>query len=314
MQEQKSCPNCGADLNAVYCSNCGQKSKNFDVPFKELVSDVFADIFTLDSRFLRTLVPLMTKPGFLTTEYNSGRRTRYMPPLRLYLFVSFLLFFVLAMTDVRMVKFSATPTKANATAMDSLTTARQMQLPDSLDTTAKLRRKFLYKLRQEQQNLQQINKTITNRLPQLMFVLMPIFAGLLKLLYRRKGLYYFSHLIFAIHFHTFAFLLLFLVVLIFVVSNSGGGVPLIAGIPIYLFLGMRRVYEESWWQSKAAKAGDSWIRLFSHSGFFLFCPGYRDGDVFLAIIKRSEQWFPISQIASRLQTFDFKQATTFSRC
>jgi len=80
----KTCPNCSENLTGNFCANCGQKAKNLNVPFKELVSEVVGDIFTFDSRFFRTLMPLIAKPGSLTVEYNLGRRSRYVTPFRLY--------------------------------------------------------------------------------------------------------------------------------------------------------------------------------------------------------------------------------------
>ncbi|MCH7677577.1 DUF3667 domain-containing protein, partial [candidate division KSB1 bacterium] len=35
------------------------------------------DYFTFDSRFFRSFIPLLRKPGHLTNEYNSGRRVSY---------------------------------------------------------------------------------------------------------------------------------------------------------------------------------------------------------------------------------------------
>ncbi len=107
----KTCPNCSENLTGNFCANCGQKAKNLNVPFKELVSEVVGDIFTFDSRFFRTLMPLIAKPGFLTVEYNLGRRSRYVTPFRLYVFISFILFFMLSSIDVKIVKFTKSPTK-----------------------------------------------------------------------------------------------------------------------------------------------------------------------------------------------------------
>ncbi|TDI95710.1 MAG: DUF3667 domain-containing protein [Caldithrix sp.] len=107
----KTCPNCSENLTGNFCTNCGQKAKNLNVPFKELVSEVVGDIFTFDSRFFRTLMPLIAKPGFLTVEYNLGRRSRYVTPFRLYVFISFILFFMLSSIDVKIVKFTKSPTK-----------------------------------------------------------------------------------------------------------------------------------------------------------------------------------------------------------
>lgn len=50
-----------------------------------------------DSRFMRTMKPLLFKPGKLTRDYLDGRRFRYVPPMRLYIFSSLLMFFLAAM-------------------------------------------------------------------------------------------------------------------------------------------------------------------------------------------------------------------------
>ncbi|UYQ94202.1 DUF3667 domain-containing protein [Chitinophaga horti] len=48
---------------------------------------------------------------------------------------------------------------------------------------------------------------LQHNVPKMMFVFLPLFALLLQMLYRRKGLVYADHAIFTIHFHTFLFLL-----------------------------------------------------------------------------------------------------------
>jgi hypothetical protein len=63
--------------------------------FPVLIRELMADFLDLDSRFMRTMKPLMLHPGKLTRDYLDGRRFRYTPPLRLYIFAS-MAFFILA--------------------------------------------------------------------------------------------------------------------------------------------------------------------------------------------------------------------------
>ena len=63
--------------------------------FPVLLRDLMEDLFDLDSRFMRTMKPLLFKPGRLTRDYMQGRRFRYAPPMRLYIFSS-IVFFLLA--------------------------------------------------------------------------------------------------------------------------------------------------------------------------------------------------------------------------
>jgi hypothetical protein len=98
--EMPECLNCGAHLRGQYCGHCGQRGSSRLISLWELLRDAFGDLFELDSRLWRTLVPLVIKPGRLTHDYLQGRRVRYMPPFRMYLVLS-LLFFLVAFFDPR---------------------------------------------------------------------------------------------------------------------------------------------------------------------------------------------------------------------
>jgi len=98
--EMPECLNCGAHMRGQYCGNCGQRARGRLISLWELVRDAFGDLFELDSRLWRTVVPLVIRPGRLTYDYLQGRRARYMPPFRMYLVLS-LLFFLVAFFDPR---------------------------------------------------------------------------------------------------------------------------------------------------------------------------------------------------------------------
>lgn len=100
LPEQPNCLNCGAPLQGQYCGQCGQRATNRLISLWELTRDAFGDLFELDSRLWRTLVPLLIRPGKLTRDYLEGRRARYMPPFRMYLVLS-VIFFVVAFFDPR---------------------------------------------------------------------------------------------------------------------------------------------------------------------------------------------------------------------
>jgi len=57
------------------------------------------DYFTFDSKLFRSLFPLIGKPGHLTNEYNKGKRASYILPLRLYVFTTFLFFFIITVNN-----------------------------------------------------------------------------------------------------------------------------------------------------------------------------------------------------------------------
>ena len=89
------CLNCGTHLQGPFCYYCGQPDKNFMRFFPVLLREFLEDFLELDSRFTRTMKPLLFLPGKLTRDYLDGKRFRYTPPLRLYIFSS-MIFFILA--------------------------------------------------------------------------------------------------------------------------------------------------------------------------------------------------------------------------
>lgn len=94
------CLNCKSTLAGQYCATCGQRARSRLISLWELISDAFGDLFELDSRLWRTLIPLFAKPGVLTRDYLEGRRARFMPPFRTYLVLS-IIFFLIAFFDPR---------------------------------------------------------------------------------------------------------------------------------------------------------------------------------------------------------------------
>ncbi|MBS0488269.1 MAG: DUF3667 domain-containing protein [Proteobacteria bacterium] len=96
-------------------------------------------------------------------------------------------------------------------------------------------------------------------LPQVLFVLMPLFALLLKIFYLFKRRLYMEHLIVALHSHAFVFLSLFLITLAgfahaWALASVPALVPVLGlllvvmgwWIPIYLFVMQKKVYAQGW--------------------------------------------------------------------
>ena len=84
-------------------------------------------------------------------------------------------------------------------------------------------------------------------LPNLIILLLPLFALVLKLLFIRSRIFYVEHLIMAIHFHCFSFFLLsiWLIITSFVVDSSDLGLFLSQLVLfIYLYKTFRNVYQQ----------------------------------------------------------------------
>lgn len=97
-RKEKDCLNCGAIVQGRYCQECGQENVVPHETFGHMVKHFFYDITHFDSKFFDSVIQLIRKPGFLSKEYNAGRRFRYLHPVKMYVFTSavfFLIFFSL---------------------------------------------------------------------------------------------------------------------------------------------------------------------------------------------------------------------------
>jgi len=94
------CLNCGTELKATdqFCPQCGQRTRGARVPLKDFIGDFLQDYFAVDSKFFKSILLLMARPGKLTKQFNEGRRKSYIAPLRMYLFTSFIYFFLLSLS------------------------------------------------------------------------------------------------------------------------------------------------------------------------------------------------------------------------
>ena len=92
LRTEKDCLNCGHFVTGKFCSHCGQENIHTKESFSHQIHHVIGDITHFDSKFLQTIKYLFSKPGFLTLEYLKGKRVRYVHPIRLFVFTSFLFF------------------------------------------------------------------------------------------------------------------------------------------------------------------------------------------------------------------------------
>ena len=93
-RKEQSCLNCNAVVNGKYCSVCGQENLEPQESLWHLIVHFFNDITHFDGKFFSSVKYVVTKPGFLTSEYVRGRRMSYLNPVRFYVFTSFLFFLI----------------------------------------------------------------------------------------------------------------------------------------------------------------------------------------------------------------------------
>ena len=184
MSESNLCKNCNSELIGIYCSECGQKNTVL-LSVKAIVKEFTDYVFSFDSRFYITLKYLITKPGFLTTEYWKGKRTTYLPPLRLYLVLSVLYFFIISMFSDDTSVFSKISHSNSDNEIDRNSGIIRIDEsePKIFHYFVDIINKGIIKTKE--QNLS-FNDIVFNTLPRAMFILMPFMGVLLLLLYKKK--------------------------------------------------------------------------------------------------------------------------------
>jgi hypothetical protein len=320
-RKEKNCLNCGATVIGRYCHVCGQENIVIKQSFWSLNKHFVYDIFHFDGKFFETLGHLIWRPGIISKEYVEGKRTKYLDPIRMYLFTSaffFLVFFAIGghinigkeqevfLTKPKRMEVAYEVSEQLKRKPDDSILKKQLNL--LLDSTYRIELDsaevknepvdsllFLkgraYRMRvtpfentalvnvkskngwvsrkienkvndlhnKYGENLYEgIEKLIENglhKLPYLLFVSLPFFAGILKLLYiRRKNFYYSDHAVFTLHHYILSFILMLLIFVFGALEDKTGwrGVWNTLTVivfwlwPIYLFIEMKRFYGQGW--------------------------------------------------------------------
>lgn len=278
------CLNCSAQLSGAFCSACGQR----DIPpypsLRELAVDAVSEFSGWDGRLATTLRDLFRRPGWLTLEFLEGRRVRYISPLRLYLMASVVYFLIAASAPNLRAKSGSlsvagmsfgvsrsTSTAANGgrgKAADRVAKAADESLNGSQPLTAEEKASALKDIERAPAFFQPLlrrvvadpvgfRRDLLQTMPRMLFVLLPVFAGIVALFYR--GRKYPEHLYFAIHLHAFVFLVLAVPELLKLTRLSGvvmaAGATVFIAIPVYATVAFRRVYGGSVPLTIAKEAG-----------------------------------------------------------
>jgi hypothetical protein len=255
-QQARTCLNCGASLTGPYCAACGQPDSETNITLRGMVAELAGDVLNWDSRFLTSVRQLLLKPGFLTTEYLAGRRARHAPPFRLFLLGSVLFLAAVGVTGSRLVvqvglrlpSPSADSAASGPSSMGPAVAAGGGRI--KVDTAGAVSRSGL--LGRIERGAQVLNRDPerTKRLwfhsfVWALFLLVPVFALLLRLVFAGGGVHYPGHLVFALHLHSVGFLVGAALLLLAMVSNvvaAALAVSLLLGLFVYFVLALRRVY------------------------------------------------------------------------
>jgi hypothetical protein len=97
IREDKTCLNCGHQVEERFCTHCGQENTEPKQVFHYLFTHFIEDFTHYDGQFWKTIKNLLFRPGKLTAIYLEGKRQLYVPPVKLYIFISFITFFMFSL-------------------------------------------------------------------------------------------------------------------------------------------------------------------------------------------------------------------------
>jgi hypothetical protein len=234
-RKETDCLNCGAEVKGRYCQDCGQPNREPVLKIGDLLGE-FVHMFThFDGKFFSTAKLLFTKPGFLSKAYLEGKRSRYLPPVQLYVFTSaiffylFYAFFVELPDQNELVKLDGqsaneTPSTLNISFSDDSTLSRfsdvksyekyQDSLPEEKrdgwmegylnKQSLKINERFQ---KDQSGTVFSFIDDFIHSFPKLLIISLPFMALIMQLLYfRRKEISFVGHLVFVIHLYVFSFL------------------------------------------------------------------------------------------------------------
>lgn len=304
LREDKKCQNCNSFVRRRFCPKCGQENVETRQSFHYLFTHFIEDLVHYDGSFWKTLKTLFFKPGVLTKEYLAGKRKKYVAPVKLYIFVSFFVFFVggliskITSTNDEILQsykpieygnIKETPDslknentktfKYNLKEYDSI----QSSLPEA-ERDSGIGRILNRKLAENEDKytskelLIKFFEVFNSNFQKFLFFYMPVFAFFLWLFSSKKKWYYFEHGIFTLHY--FSFILLSVFITNSIISPISGlfnhwTIKVLAGLCsfglylwmfIYFFKTLRKVYD----YSRIATFFRGIFLLFINTVFFIF--------------------------------------------
>ncbi|UYW01814.1 DUF3667 domain-containing protein [Flavobacterium agricola] len=214
IRAEKSCENCHAYVPDRYCSHCGQENVTTRQPFYYLLAHFVEDFTHYDSGFWQTLKNIFCNPGYLTVQYLAGKRQSMVNPVKLYIFVNFITFFILAVLPnkeltlqndpskqvvksgslnvVIQVDKSSTQTKETELDYDNIvyeSDFEKMVLEPLYNKSKELKNKHI----STDEFSEKFSHNMLSLIPKALFLYMPFFAFLLWLFHNKKKWWYFDH-------------------------------------------------------------------------------------------------------------------------
>jgi len=208
----RKCTNCNYEVgdNDNFCSNCGQKTDEASLKIKYFIKDFLSANFNIESKISQTLKLLIFHPAKLTTEFIAGRKAKYISPIRLYLVISLVYFFIVSLDLTN----NDSQTQQEIVSTDSINTAINTNdelinlTLDDEETMSNFEKLIAKKIKflNSENGIYKFKQNFRESIPKGMFLLLPLIALILLLLFY-KDTYYIQHFVFTLHLQSLIFII-----------------------------------------------------------------------------------------------------------
>lgn len=245
----KVCKNCSNRFVGNYCNNCGEKVYSaHDKKLSHILDEALHFITHFNGSFFTTLKTVLFRPGKLSLDYCEGIRKKYFKPISFFLFciIIYLLLSTFSQSFRGLNMSFSSYVNPDYEYRNAVISFVKMKMAATGMTADQLAKKY--------------NDASPGFAKIMLLVYLPLVGLTFKLLYFRRRLYYFDHLIFATEFVSFYVFFIFLLtsMLALIVSaiyppgrswftdKSVLGPVFQLIILIWIVVASKRFYQQSW--------------------------------------------------------------------
>ena len=213
VQTSWTCPTCKTAVLTPFCAQCGERPlKPRDLSLRGLFGKLLHAVTSIDGKLLRTFRRLLRHSGSLTVAYLAGERQPYIAPFQLFLVANVLFFALQSLTSTNIFG-SSLESHLHHQGWSALAQSLVAQRLQATQTTLA-------------EYAPVFDRAVVLNAKSLIILMVLPFALLLALLFIGQRKPFITHVVFALHLHTFLLLLFTVGVLVAAVDLWLGGAGL----------------------------------------------------------------------------------------
>lgn len=283
------CHNCQTTLQDWYCHKCGQKYVDLDPSIWVMFTEWFSTKFGIDGAMWQTIKVLLFVPGQLTLNYIQGKRISYIHPVRLLFTLAIIFILLSQIFKINYVTFNPIINNDSFRVNPEFGFQRNVscEIKDKKynEKWIQFQKEFQEELKQDREkeleeaekfktnekagffSSENIEEAIFNNISKLLsdncylnnqvmgsiinflWILTPIFALVMWVIFRKSKKGYLVHFIHSLHLHSNLLLVLIISIIGFVSTNLFSKQAQLLScmiVAINYFVSLKKIYQNNW--------------------------------------------------------------------